>query len=523
VISMHPSWWIRRWAELAPDKAAIVFEGEQTSYVRLWESAEAAACWLQSLGIEKGDRVAVVMDNSPELVELYLAAARVGAVFVPLNYRLTSEELQYLLENSAPRLFVFRDSYAGSVSGLDLDALRPLPMVAVVARKRFQDGQKAPIDYHSGVEAFRGMSPVMAPSQAPSHPEEPQVIMYTSGTTGRPKGAVLSHRKTFFNCLNADIFFDLSFNDRMLIVLPMFHSGGLFIQAAPCLYKGATIVLHPRFDVDKAFDDMRHYEITKFLGVPTVYRALFAAGDGRRKDLSHLKVCAIGGEKVTPEIIRKCWDYGFPVRQVMGQTETSILLWASETELLGRPDTVGRPVFHAEAKLLDKSGTEVAAGEIGEIVVRGSTLMSEYWRNAAETEKALAGGWLHTGDLARRDDEGYFYLVDRAKDMFISGGENVYPAELERVLREHPSIADAAVVGVADDIWGEVGHAFLILGDDASLSEGEVISWCRGKVAGYKIPRRVSFCNDFPRTGLGKVRKYALLETMSRETSPLSR
>jgi fatty-acyl-CoA synthase len=515
MISMHPSWWIRRWAESAPEKTAIVFEGETTSYARLWESTEAAACWLQSLGIEKGDRVAVVLENSPELVELYLAATRVGAVFVPLNYRLTGEELQQLMANSAARLLVFSDAYAGSVSGLSLDCLRPTPLEAVVVRKGTRGEESSAIDYHLGMEKFRGQSPVMAPSQGPSDPEEPQVIMYTSGTTGRPKGAVLSHRKTFFNCLNADIFFDLSFSDRMLIVLPMFHSGGLFIQAAPCFYKGATVVLHPRFDATKAFDDMSRYEITKFLGVPTVYRALFAAGEGRKKDLSHLRVCAIGGERVTPEVIRKCWEYGFPVREVMGQTETSILLWASETELMERPDSVGRPVFHAQARLVNKEGKEVPPGEVGEIVVQGSILMSEYWRDPAETEKALAGGWLHTGDLARRDDQGYFYLVDRAKDMYISGGENVYPAEVERVLRENQAIVDAAVLGVPDDVWGEVGHAFIILRDDALLSEEEVTSWCRARLAGYKIPRRVSFCSDFPKTAMGKVRKYALLEGVS--------
>lgn len=516
MISMQPTWWIQRWAELYPEKVAIIFEGREITYGELKVSTEATACWMQSVGIEKGDRVAVVLENGPEFLELYLASAHLGAIFVPLNYRLTSQELDYLVSHCRPRLFVYGARYEQSVADLALDKRHPTPALAVVG----EDGTgvaPSQASYHAAVRPFAGRAPVLSPSRAPNDPEEPQVIMYTSGTTGRPKGAVLSHRKTFFNCLNADMFFDLSFNDRMLIVLPMFHSGGLFIQAAPSLYKGATMVIHQRFDPSRVFADTRRYRITKFLGVPTVYRSLFQAAAGRQGDLGSLEVCAVGGERVTPEIINKCWEVGFPVRQVMGQTETSILLWASESELHERPETVGRPVFHAEVKLVDEAGMEVEPGAVGEIVVRGSILMSEYWQDPAGTEEAFVGGWLRTGDLAKRDAEGYFYLVDRAKDMYISGGENVYPAEVERILREHPDIVDAAVVGVPDETWGEVGHAFIITSEDACLCEEDIINWCRGKMAGYKIPRRVTFCRDFPRTGLGKVRKFLLLEGASQE------
>lgn len=519
--SMHtvnPCWWIRRWSQLYPNKSVIVFEESDITYLELWSRVEAVAAWMQACGIEKRDRVAVLLENCPEFIELYLACCRLGAIFVPLNYRLTAEELDYLIGDSKPRLFVYSEVYGSTVRSLDMKKYRPVPVLAVVGSPGLADHE----DYRAKRQAFYGSQPVLGGSLEISDPEDPQVIMYTSGTTGHPKGAVLSHRKTFFNCLNAEIFFDLCFDDRMLVVLPMFHSGGLFIQSAPTLYRGGTLIIHRKFEPDDVYRDIERYRVTKFLGVPTVYRSLFKVEGFDRKALGSLRVCGIGGERVTHDVILKCWETGFPVRQVMGQTETSILLWASEQELIERPGTVGRPVFHADVRVVDEAGRDVAPGEVGEIVVRGPVVMSEYWRKPVETERAMRGGYLHTGDLARTDEDGYYYLVDRAKDMYISGGENVYPAEVERVLREHPDIVDAAVVGVPDETWGETGHAFVIPAPNALLTADEVIAWCRSRLAGYKCPRHVTFCEDFPRTALGKVRKFMLLETLGKPSKTMS-
>jgi fatty-acyl-CoA synthase len=345
---------------------------------------------------------------------------------------------------------------------------------------------------------------------APSAPEEAHVIMYTSGTTGRAKGAVLSHRKTFFNCLNADIFFKLHFDDVMLIVLPLFHSGGLFIQASPVIYKGATMILHNSFDPDRTYRHIQKFQVTKFLGVPTVYKSLVKAESKYKGALSSLKVSAIGGEKVTPELLAQFRDAGFSLRQIMGQTETSILLWAHEEDVMRKPGSVGKPVFHAEVRIVDRQGRQCGPGRVGEIIVRGSIMMTEYWQDPVKTEETIRGGWLHTGDLARMDEDGYFYLVDRAKDMFISGGENVYPAEVERVLRKHPRVEDIAVVGVPDEIWGEVGWAFVIPKAGANLGAEDLIGLCEGQLARYKWPKEIIFAADFPRTALGKVRKTEL-------------
>ena len=509
--SMNIAWWVQRWKELWPDKTALIYEGQPMTYAQLHNRANRTGCWLQSMGIEKGDRVAVMLGNCPEFIELYLACARLGAIFVPVNFRLVGPELVYILKNSRPRLFVFGDRYLDIIKPLKLTRNRPPVMLACVGASP-EDADEIP-DYTAETAAFDGKSPFLTKSLGPADPEEPHVIMYTSGTTGRPKGAVLSHRKTFFNSLNADIFFRLQFDDIMLIILPLFHSGGLFIQASPALYKGATMVIHPRFDPYRTYEDIGRYRVTKFLGVPTVYRALLNIAESRRGDISSLRVCAIGGEKTTPELLAECSRAGFHLRQIMGQTETSILLWASEEDSLRKPGTVGRPVFHAEVDLVDRAGRPVQAGEVGEIVVSGSIMMKEYWQDPVKTEQTIRNGRLHTGDLARKDEEGYFYLMDRASDMFISGGENVYPAEVERVLRQHPGVEEVAVIGVPDDTWGEVGCAYVKRRPGSELTAGELIAYCDGRLARYKRPKQVVFCQDFPCTTLGKIRKSLLRDS----------
>ena len=506
--SMNIAWWVKRWSELHPNKTAIIFEGNQISYLELHRKVNQTCCWLQSLGIEKGDRVAVMLSNCPEFLELYLACSRLGALFVPVNYRLAAPELDYTLMNSRPRLFVFGNEYAETVLSLKTnDSKKPLLLLASIPQ--CTDSPEI-LDYQVESAVDHDQNPFLTESMAPASPEEPHVIMYTSGTTGQPKGAVLSHRKTFFNCLNADIFFKLHFDDVMLIVLPLFHSGGLFIQASPVIYKGATMIIHPNFDPHRTYEDIRQHKVTKFLGVPTVYNSLVKANSEKRAAFSSLKVCAIGGEKLTPELQAQFKDAGFSLRQIMGQTETSILLWASEEDVFRKPGAVGRPVFHAEVRIVDRLGHPCSPGQVGEIIVRGSIMMTEYWQDPIKTEETIKGGWLHTGDLARIDEDGYFYLVDRAKDMFISGGENVYPAEIERVLRGHPAIEDIAVVGAPDKSWGEVGHAFVISKSGMDLTPEEVISYCDGRLANYKWPKQVIFTPNFPRTALGKVRKTVL-------------
>jgi fatty-acyl-CoA synthase len=506
--SMNIAWWVQRWAELRPDKPAVIFKDRTITYKQLCRRADRTSCWLQSIGIEKGDRVAVMLNNCPEFIDLFLACSRLGAIFVPINFRITAMELDFFITNCRPRLFVYGSNFSTVVNDLEIQAYLPPLMVACTGQKA-TNGNTV-FDMKAETEKFDGQRAFLTRSLGPSNPEEPQVIMYTSGTTGKPKGAVLTHRKTFFNCLNADIFFKLHYSDIMLVFLPLFHSGGLFIQAAPIFYKGATIVLHDKFDPLKVYTDIEFYRVTKFLGVPTVYRELLKVPPENRSDISSLRVCAGGGEKLTEDLFKKCTEAGLAFRQIMGQTETSILLWASEEDPVNKPGTVGRPVFHAEVSILDRRGKVARPGEVGEIVVRGSIMMKEYWQDPVKTEETIKNGYLHTGDLARMDEDGFFYLVGRAGDMYISGGENVYPAEVEKILKLHPDIEDVAVVGMDDDTWGETGHAFVIPRSGATLTEQEVVGMCHGKLAKYKWPKKVTFKEAFPRTSLGKIRKGEL-------------
>ena len=512
--SMNIACCVQRWSELHPQKPALIFEEQTINYDQLNRRFNSTACWLQSIGIEKGDRIAVMLRNEPEFIELYLACALLGAIFVPVNFRLVLHELAYILENARPRLFVFDPEYITMVEQLDLKNSLPPILLAVTS----SEAATGPIiDYKKATSSYEGRKPFLTKSLGPIDPEEPHVIMYTSGTTGRPKGAVLSHRKTFFNCLNADIFFKLHFDDIMLVVLPLFHSGGLFIQASPMLFKGGTMIIHRKFSPKKIFDSIKEYKVTKFLGVPTIYKALIKYAPSG-KDLNSLKVSAIGGELSSQELLLQCKKAGFPLRQVMGQTETSILLWASEEASITKPGTVGCPVYHAEVNIVDQQGRTVSDGEVGEIVVRGSIMMTEYWRDPVRTEGTIVNGWLHTGDLARRDSDGYFYLVDRAKNMYISGGENVYPAEVEEVLRSFPGIADVAVIGVPDDTWGEVGHAFIVQKPGADVSIEHLSDYLENKLAKFKRPHSYSFHEHFSRTSLGKIRKGILKEEFLNNT-----
>jgi fatty-acyl-CoA synthase len=515
--SMNIAWWVQRWAELTPEKPAIIFEDQIISYKEFCARADRTSCWLQSIGIEKGDRVAVMLNNCPEFLDLFLACSRLGAIFVPINFRVTATELDYFIKNCRPRLFIHGETFFDEVNELELEKYLPPMMIAItIENKSGRDklvGNKSNgkiFDFGSETAKFKGKRAFLTRSLGPADPEEPQVIMYTSGTTGQPKGAVLSHRKTFFNCLNADIFFKLHFSDIMLVFLPLFHSGGLFIQAAPIFYKGATIVIHKKFDPIRIYNDIEKYQVTKFLGVPTVFKELLKIDPAKRKDISSLKVCAGGGEKLNQDLIEQCAKAGFAFRQIMGQTETSILLWASEKDPFKKPGTVGRPVFHAEVSIIDNKGKIAKPGQTGEIVVQGSIMMKEYWQDPVKTQETIKNGYLYTGDLARMDEDGFFYLVGRAGDMYISGGENVYPAEVEKILKQHPQIEDAAVKGMPDKTWGETGHAFVILSSDANLTQKDVIDICNGKLAKYKWPKKVSFKSQFPRTSLGKVRKKEL-------------
>jgi fatty-acyl-CoA synthase len=342
--------------------------------------------------------------------------------------------------------------------------------------------------------------------------EDPHILMYTSGTTGIPKGAVLSHRKTFFNVLNADMVYHLTPKDVMITSRPLFHSGGLLVQSAPILYKGGTLILKKRFRPQEILETIAKYRVTILELAPAVFQNILHDCDLDHYDLRSLRCLITGGERISIAMLEEYHRRGMNISQIFGQTETSTITFLPSKEAARKIGSVGLPVFHGDVRIVDKEGNEVKAGEVGEIVIKGPTLMSGYWNRPDLTAEAIRKGWLYTGDLARMDEEGYFYIVDREKDMYISGGENVYPAETEKLFFTHPKVSDVGIVGVPHEKWGEVGKAYIVLKPGETMTQEEALGFLRGKVGKYKIPNYVEFVKELPKTASGKIQKYLLKE-----------
>ena len=482
--------WILRHANERGSLLALVDGERRLDYAGLEARVRRCAGALASRGIGRGERVALLLGNHTPYLELVFAAARLGAIAVPLNARLTARELGRLLADCAPRLLVHDAAAAipGGWEALDISA------------------------YEAALEAAAPVDAIAA-----VRPEDPMLLMYTSGTTGTPKGALLPHRKTLFNALNAELFFELTAQDRVLVALPLFHSFGLKILALPTLYAGGSVFLERRFDADRVWDTVEREQISFFGGVPTMFRELLEAL-GPERDLSSLRFLFTAGAPVPVELIRAFEARRLVLKQGFGQTETSILCCLDAKDASRKAGSVGRPVRHAEVRLVrpeslgraPEAWEDAAPGETGEIVVRGPILMTGYWGQPEATAEVLRGEWLRTGDLATVDGEGFFTLVGRARHMYISGGENVYPAEIEAVYAEHPDVREIAVVGAPDTRWGEVGHAFCVLTPGATLDEDALRSWGTEHLADFKLPKRFFAVAQLPRTETGKVMKHAL-------------
>jgi fatty-acyl-CoA synthase len=476
--------WIATRARLHPDRAAVVVEGTGTrlTYAELNALTNRVAHFLRGLGVRPGDRVALALRSEPLYLALYFAAAKIGAVLVPLNTRLAGPELEFQIEDSDPHLLL-RDPAIDIPTAVD--TLGPDEL-----RARLPD---------------RTTEPDLAPGG-----EAPHGLMYTSGTTGIPKAALLPHRKTIFNTLNAEIYFELVERDVVVVPVPLFHSYGLKILSVPALYCGATIILVDRFDPVGIQETVSRHMGTLLGAVPVMYRRMLDAGvDSHR--LSSLRMAFTAGAAIDVETVRSFHELGVTMVQGLGQTETSILCALDREHALSRAGSVGRPVRYGDVRIIDEAGAALPPGATGEIAVRGPIVMLGYWRRPEETEASRIDGWHRTGDLAVADDEGFITLVGRRKELYISGGENVYPAEVERVLGQHNNVAECAVTGVPDPEWGETGCAYIVP-VEPPLDRDELLRWARGRLAGYKLPRRIVELRELPRTASGKVQKHRLEE-----------
>ncbi|HEU5265263.1 MAG TPA: fatty-acid--CoA ligase FadD5, partial [Jatrophihabitans sp.] len=498
---------LERHAFANPDRPALRFAGQTTTWRELHDRVGSLADAMARRGVTFGDRVAVLMTNRPEFVETVLAANRLGASAVPINFRLTAPEVAFLLDDSGARLLVADSGTAeigrDAISHLD----RPVP--AAVAGSSAWDDAEAYDDLVGEAEERQ------APPDVPE--DTPALIMYTSGTTGRPKGAVLSHQNLQGQAVTIIRAWRLcAEGDVNLVAAPMFHIGAVG-SIVGMLLVGGTVVIQPSgaFDPAELLSVLEQERVTAVFLVPAQWQALCAEPSAAQRDLSALRVMSWGAAPASETLLRRMAEV-FPDAlnvAVFGQTEMSPVTCALEgVDALRKIGSVGRPVATVAMRVVDAELNDVAPGEIGEIVYRGPTVMQEYWRNPEATEQAFAGGWFHSGDLVRVDDEGFVYVVDRVKDMIISGGENIYCAEVENALAAHPDIVEVAVIGRAHPKWGETPVAVAALRGDAALNIGELRTWATGSLARYKLPTVLEVVNALPRNAAGKVAKEALRE-----------
>lgn len=468
-------------------------DGRAFTYRELYaRSCRVAKALRDRFEIKPGDRVAAIVQNELDYITLFFATQRLSAILVPVNFRFTRSEVEHICRDSGAKLIIFERVFWSSIEALTSDVQvwnfdGPDSLIETASRKAFKD-----ITFTAGFE-------------------DPCMILYTSGTTGFPKGAVLSYRMIYWNSVNTGLRLNLTQGDVVLTFLPLFHTGGWNVLTTPCLHRGARIILLKKFDPDLVLALTSREKVSVLFGVPTTMEFLARAPAFNDTDLSSLRYAIVGGEPMPLPLIEIWESRGVPVRQGYGLTEFGPNVFSlNEADSRRKAGSIGFPNFYIDAKVVNEQGTEVAANEVGELVLKGPVTMSGYWQNEKATNETIKKGWLHTGDLVRRDEEGYYYVVGRKKEMFISGGENVYPAEIEKVLRALPGIREAAVVGIPHQKWGECGKAFVSLEDGQDLSVDQMREFCLGHLAKFKVPMQYVIMKDLPKTDSGKIAKKML-------------
>ena len=490
--------WLSRRAQLTPDRVALSLpEVSRTfTYAELDDRAARLAGALAASGIAAGDRVAMLLSNGNEYVEALFACARIGAIAVPLSFRLAAAELEFMMEDSGSTALIYGEEWAHLVG-----ALRERTGVKAI----FVAGNGVDPSYE---EALANADPVAEPRACAM--DDVLAIFYTSGTTGSPKGAMLTHGNFFWTNLNLVFSFGYYQDERTLVVLPMFHVGGWNANLLATMLSGGTVVLERSFDPGRALRIISAERITSIMGVPTIYQLLADHPDWASTDLSSVRGALCGGAPLPVPLIRRYQERGVRFIQGYGLTEAApnCLILPPE-DSVRKAGAAGHPYFYADVRVVDDEGNDAREGEI---IIGGPGVMKGYWGRPDATAETLRGGWLHTGDVGRVDDEGYITIVDRVKDMYISGGENVYPAEVEKVLAGHEAIAEAAIIGVPDDRWGEAGRAIVVLRPGADADPDEIKAFCAERLAKFKVPASVVFTDTLPRNPTGKLLKAALRE-----------
>ena len=494
-------------ARKTPAKTALILDDIRLSYAELNGAASMIAGGLARMGVRPGDKVAIMLPNTPHFVMCYYAILKAGAAVVPLNVLFKQHEVAYHLQDSDAVALIAWEGFLGEAApGF---SLAPGCTHLVVAQA---PGSATPVpDGAVPLTALMAGNPPIFDS-VPTSADDTAVILYTSGTTGRPKGAELSHFNMFFNAMvSADKLLGPTEGEVGLAVLPLFHSFGQTCVMNMLLYCGGTITMLPRFEPQRALEVMQRDRVSYFAGVPTMYFYLLNFPGAEQYDLSALRLCVSGGSAMPVEVMHAFnKKYGVKILEGYGLSETSPVASFNHLDREAKPGSIGTPIWGVEMRVVDAEGKDVPVGELGEIVIRGHNVMKGYYKRPDATAESIRGGWFHTGDIATKDEDGYYFIKDRVKDMIIRGGFNVYPREIEEVLYGHPAVAEAAVIGVPDMALGEEVRAVVSLKPGQSASEQEIVEYCKERLAAYKYPRTVEIRAALPKTATGKILKREL-------------
>jgi fatty-acyl-CoA synthase len=476
--------WLKKRSQLSPMKIAVIDgeTGERWNYIQLYNRSIDMAGRLSAAGITKGDRVALLSPNHIVYFELLFACEVIGAIFVPLNWRLTLEERNYILRDCGAKCVVTHDDYIEQAKGL--------------ASPVFSFDQLAAIN--------------AVPFKRSSNPKLPAAIIYTGGTTGKPKGVILTNENISSNAINTIVSWGLNEGDVTLTCLPMFHTGGLNALSTPLLMAGGSVVLMQNFETKKAMDLLNMYDCTVALLVPTMYHMMIEHPRFQNEMFLSMKTFLSGGAPCPLEVYEAFYQKGKLFKEGYGLTEAGPNnFYIDPFEAYRKKGSVGKPMLFNEVKLMKEDNQEAASGEVGEIYIKGPHVFLGYWSNEEETAKVKKGCWLRTGDLGRKDEDGYFYIVGRVKDLIISGGENIYPTEVEQILSQHEAVKEACVIGVPHDKWGEAVVA--VVTRKRPVSDQELITFCTRRLGKYKIPKKIIFISELPKTAVGKLDKKLLV------------
>lgn len=484
--------WMERRASLFPDDIALIdgVTREEWTYKKLNEKAVQWALCLRENGVTKGDRVLVLAYNSPELFEVLFACKKVGAIFVPLNWRLSSQELAEAVAHSDPTLFI----YDRHTEELALCIEKEVRCVSIESPLLLQRN---------------GTISVLVDLKE----DDPWMMIYTGGTTGKSKGAVLSYRSVNWNAYNTIISWGFTQKETTLTYLPMFHTGGLNALSIPILMAGGTVVVANKFLPEDAIDLIHDFKCTIVLFVPTMYHMIVTNVHFDRMPFSTIKVFLSGGAPCPHFIYDRFLERGLPFKEGYGLTEAGPNnFYIHHDQAAFKRGSIGKPMLFNDAKIVDDKGKEVGMNEVGELLIKGKHVFKEYFRNGEATKKALHGGWLYTGDMAKYDEDYDYYIVGRKKEMIISGGENIYPVEIEHVLLQHPDVDEAAIIGVEDDKWGQKSVAFIVPKASRMLDKNRLNSYMKQTLASYKIPKDMNLITELPKTSVGKIDRKKLVE-----------